>query len=408
SEPTEIKLRIIPNPEGYFDALRNKYYYNFTDHLGNIRLSYSDANGDGIVTGDIVIENCQTFPDGSMACNNYITPGEAEGVNNYYPFGLMHNAQYYSFDNAYQYKYNGKELQETGMYDYGARFYMPDIGRWGVVDPKSELGRRFSPYNYAFDNPIMFVDPDGMWPWPTWSQVKNMAKTYYSGMYQGAKSVAKETYQGIKQVVTHPIESAKSLASNPGGALKSGVKKSLHLMASAKALPAIAVESVKTGDATLAGKVAGKILGTLAIESTTAIATEGAGSAISSLRTASRMSKLSSRVTETASELSVSGKAPATIVGAELNGQTTIATSGVPPITIAPQLNGVVSELGGIGTRTPSGNVLGCCAEFQAGNQLLLDNPLASPSQINFTDAIRPRTGQTVPMCENCKATFGK
>ncbi|MEC3874448.1 hypothetical protein SOP96_01840, partial [Chryseobacterium sp. T9W2-O] len=87
SEPTEIKLRIIPNPEGYFDALRNKYYYNFTDHLGNIRLSYSDANGDGIVTGDIVIENCQTFPDGSMACNNYITPGEAEGVNNYYPFG---------------------------------------------------------------------------------------------------------------------------------------------------------------------------------------------------------------------------------------------------------------------------------------------------------------------------------
>lgn len=124
----------------------------------------------------------------------------------------------------------------------------------------------------------MFVDPDGMWPWPTWNQVKNMAKTYYSGMYQGAKSVAKETYQGIKQIVTHPIESAKSLASNPSGALKSGVKKSLHLMASAKALPAIAVESVKTGDATLAEKVAGKILGTLAIESTTAIATEGAGS----------------------------------------------------------------------------------------------------------------------------------
>ncbi|WP_317166058.1 hypothetical protein [Chryseobacterium cheonjiense] len=110
-----MKLRIIPTSEGYFDGLRNRYFYNYTDHLGNVRLSYSDANGNAIVTGDIVIENCQTFPDGSTSCNNYITPGEAEGVNNYYPFGLMHNAQYYSFDNAYQYKYNGKELQETNV-----------------------------------------------------------------------------------------------------------------------------------------------------------------------------------------------------------------------------------------------------------------------------------------------------
>ncbi|MDQ0595432.1 RHS repeat-associated protein [Chryseobacterium ginsenosidimutans] len=60
----------------------------------------------------------------------------------------------------YNYKYNGKELQETGMYDYGARFYMPDIGRFGTIDPRSQYTHEA--YSYVWNNPISFNDPTGM------------------------------------------------------------------------------------------------------------------------------------------------------------------------------------------------------------------------------------------------------
>jgi RHS repeat-associated protein len=87
----------------------------------------------------------------------------------YYPFGLAIPSQSFALpdeNDTYQnrYLYNGKELQDDfglNWYDYGARFYDAQIGRWHSVDPLAEKYISFSPYAFVGNNPIVNREIDG-------------------------------------------------------------------------------------------------------------------------------------------------------------------------------------------------------------------------------------------------------
>jgi RHS repeat-associated protein len=146
----------------------------YTDYIAGIQ--HSGTTSESIEY--IMTEEGQAVPNGTTSYNyEYflgdnlgntrrtfdISTGAARLVqsDDYYPFGWAVNSLVTGTQNYYL--YNKKELQpETGYYDYGARGYDPVIARWTSVDPLAEINRRWSPYNYARNNPIRNIDPDGM------------------------------------------------------------------------------------------------------------------------------------------------------------------------------------------------------------------------------------------------------
>lgn len=133
-------LQFFPTAEGYYDLLKNSYVFNYTDHLGNVRLSYEkDAT-----TGSLKILE----------------------ESNYYPFGLKHKG--YNSNNAqpnYKYKFQGQERQdELGLNwdSFKWRNYDMAIGRFMSVDPLAEKYAYQSPYNFSENRVIDARELEGL------------------------------------------------------------------------------------------------------------------------------------------------------------------------------------------------------------------------------------------------------
>jgi RHS repeat-associated protein len=95
------------------------------------------------------------------------TKGKVLQEDHYYPFGLNISALSSTapLSKPNQFKIQGKEQQtefDINLYDFGARNYDPQIGRWLNPDPLADQFYNLTPYNYVENNPLRFIDPDGM------------------------------------------------------------------------------------------------------------------------------------------------------------------------------------------------------------------------------------------------------
>ncbi|MEP4095756.1 RHS repeat-associated core domain-containing protein, partial [Reichenbachiella sp.] len=149
----------------------------------------------------------------------------------YYPFGLTFGSYTRAASVGQKFKHTGKEEQEEwGVIDFGARMYDAALGRWNVSDPLALKMPSQSPYNYAFNNPVNFIDKNGEAPIPAWivkSVVVNTIKITAKIVLARQITNAHEQLQEVKNEISskkeevyfikNGVRTSKSDSNNSGG-----------------------------------------------------------------------------------------------------------------------------------------------------------------------------------------------
>src|SRR5690606_34052686 len=124
------------------------------------------------------------------------TPTNVLQYNEYYPFGLQTSNSWTRENSSNDFLYNGgSELNgTTAWYETFFRGYDPVLGRFNQVDPMAHAASSFTPYNYAFNDPVVFNDPNGDYPPGTIEKMWGGGHGLYGNGWGGAIGVGSRSY----------------------------------------------------------------------------------------------------------------------------------------------------------------------------------------------------------------------